>query len=243
MNRIVDMVREAVLETLWPTRCACCDAPGALLCDDCKLALPYIEPRHACPVCGSPHGRVQCCDCSATMLGPLGYERPPYAACRSAADLDARSGRMVTLYKDAGDRGLAQVIARRMLAATPPEWLEFRPAVTFIPASEKAIRRRGWDHAETLARAYARESGLHCVSLFARPRALDQRELTRKERFRNMERAVNLLPGAAAPPALIIVDDVYTTGSTLFAATNALKRSVPEEAPKPLIYCITFARA
>ncbi|MBQ3386662.1 MAG: ComF family protein [Eggerthellaceae bacterium] len=238
MNRILDTAREAVLETLWPLRCACCDRPGSLLCDDCRLELSYIEPRLACPVCGSPHGRVQCCDCSATMLEPLGYERPPYTACVSTVDLDADSGRMVTLYKDAGDRGLARAMAGRMRAATPPSWLEARPAITFVPASEKALRRRGWDHAETLARAFAEGSELEVMPLFRRPQALDQRELSRKGRFRNMERAVRLLPSARVPAALILVDDVYTTGSTLFAAANALREGGAER-----IWCVTFARA
>lgn len=232
------LAKDAVLETLWPTRCAACDAPGELLCPDCRLALDYIDACKACPVCGSPFGRVQCCDCSATMLGPLGYERPPYTACASALNLDAPSGRVVTLYKDAGDRGLSRVMAGCMKACTPPSWLSDAASVAFVPASPSAYRRRGWDHAETLARAYGEAAGLPVVGLFERPVSKDQRQLTRAERFANMREAVRLLPQAAPPRSLILVDDVYTTGSTLFAATEALRARGTER-----VYCVTFARA
>ncbi|MBR2789545.1 MAG: ComF family protein [Eggerthellaceae bacterium] len=232
------LAKEALLETLWPIRCAACDAPGELLCPECRLSLEYIDACKACPVCGSPFGRVQCCDCSATLLGPLGLERPPYDACVSVLNLDAPSGRVVTLYKDAGDRGLARVMAGCLGNCTPPHWLGEACAVSFVPASPSAFRRRGWDHAETLARAYAETVGLPWVRLFSRPEATDQRKLTRVERFANMRHAVRLLPGAVTPSSVILVDDVYTTGSTLFAATEALKDRGTER-----VFCITFARA
>ena len=80
--------------------------------------------------------------------------------------------------------------------------------------------------------------GLPWVRLFSRPEATDQRKLTRVERFANMRHAVRLLPGAVTPSSVILVDDVYTTGSTLFAATEALKDRGTER-----VFCITFARA
>lgn len=232
------LAKEAALETLWPVRCAACDAPGEYLCPGCRLELEYIDACTACPVCGSPYGRVQCCDCSATMLGPLGLTRPPYDACASVVNMDAASGRMVTLYKDAGDRGLSHVMAGCMRNCTPPSWLADARAVSFVPASPSAFRRRGWDHAETLAKAYAEAAGLPLVRLFDRPVARDQRKLTRTERFANMRRAVRMLPEAVPPGSVILVDDVYTTGSTLFAATEALRGRGTER-----VFCITFARA
>ena len=37
------LMRDAAVETLWPTRCAVCDAPGQVLCDQCARALPVIR--------------------------------------------------------------------------------------------------------------------------------------------------------------------------------------------------------
>lgn len=237
-EKLLPLLKEILLETLWPSRCALCDRPGKLLCAKCRMQLQYIDALDACPVCGSPHGRVQCCDCSTTMLGPLEYEAPPFEACVSAVQLDVYSGRMVSLYKDSGEVGLAETFAGILLAATPPSWRLSEPVVSYIPASPGAFLRRGWDHAERLAQAYAKAAGLGVSALFERPAAKDQRSLTRVERFSNMREAVRLLEGTAVPERVILVDDVYTTGSTLFAAAEALKAAGTKE-----VFCLTFGRA
>ena len=44
-----DFAADMVTETLYPTRCAVCDKPGAVLCGSCAAALPYIDALTACP--------------------------------------------------------------------------------------------------------------------------------------------------------------------------------------------------
>ena len=60
-------VGEAATELLWPTRCVGCDQPGELLCDECRAALPWVEQRLACPVCGTPYGSLTCTGCGAGL--------------------------------------------------------------------------------------------------------------------------------------------------------------------------------
>lgn len=59
------IAKEGIEELLWPTRCVLCDVPGTLLCDECRLELPYIDPLDACPRCGHPHGRFACVNCNS----------------------------------------------------------------------------------------------------------------------------------------------------------------------------------
>lgn len=61
-------VGEGVSELLWPTRCVLCDVPGTLLCDECRLELPYIDPLLACPLCGQAHGKFACVDCNSFIV-------------------------------------------------------------------------------------------------------------------------------------------------------------------------------
>ncbi|MFQ9179366.1 MAG: ComF family protein [Eggerthella lenta] len=94
--------------------------------------------------------------------------------------------------------------------------------------------------ASTTARSWLRRWPTACLAVapvLARPRSRDQRALARRDRLANMEGRFIPLPGASAFPSVILVDDVYTTGATLFAATDAVR-----VAGAATVRCLTFAR-
>lgn len=64
----LNVAKEGVEELLWPTRCVLCDVPGTLLCEDCRLEIPYIDALHACPYCGQAYGKLACVDCNSFMV-------------------------------------------------------------------------------------------------------------------------------------------------------------------------------
>ncbi len=225
-------------EALWPTRCAICDLPGETLCASCAAKLNFIDQNRACPRCGAPFGSVQCCECNAVMLAAAGRSEPPFerAVCALGYDSDAKA--LVSTYKDHGEQRLAKDMALIMARCIPPAWIEQGASVTFVPATEAALKKRGFDHVQLLSAEIARLVRLPHESIFARPKRLDQRELSRAERLANMRRHLALSPDARVPRCVIIVDDVCTTGATLFAACDALG-----ESPVERIFCLTLARA
>ena len=129
--------------------------------------------------------------------------------------------RIVTVYKDQNERGLARPMAQIMARYLPPRWMGAAPVVTFVPATAAARRRRGFDHAEHLARELSFIAGLDFAPLLVAARSRDQRKLGRTGRIGNMRHSLTALAGASMPAAVIVVDDVCTTGATLFAATEA----------------------
>lgn len=64
----LNVAKEGLEELLWPTRCVLCDVPGTLLCEDCRLEIPYIDALHACPYCGQAYGKLACVDCNSFMV-------------------------------------------------------------------------------------------------------------------------------------------------------------------------------
>jgi predicted amidophosphoribosyltransferase len=129
--------------------------------------------------------------------------------------------RAVTLHKDAGELRLTALLATLAVEAAG-EWVEWAQAVAFVPAAPGAIRRRGFDHGALLAAAFAAHGGVSALdALSARPRR-DQRGLSREARSINARASIAPRPGVAVPPRVLLLDDVFTTGSTLDAATFAL---------------------
>ena len=98
----ISIIKEAFEETLWPTRCAICDKAGYLICPECARKLPYIDQLKTCPTCGEPFGSIQCCGCN----GKTNFDK-----CVSVFFLNNDTGKIITTYKDSGERRLAGVIA------------------------------------------------------------------------------------------------------------------------------------
>lgn len=228
---------EAIAETLWPTRCAVCDAPGEVLCDACRRSLPYLDWWRACHRCGAPQGRIQCSECNRVALRRFGRERPPFASCASAVVLDDATGRIVRTYKDQGERRLADELACAMARVAHPAWIGESPTIVAVPATGRARRRRGFDHMDEVARRLAAILGLALARPLAQPRSADQRRLGGRERIGNMRGRFKALPGADVPERVLLVDDVYTTGATLFDATDALLAAGARQ-----VRCLTYAR-
>lgn len=231
---------QAACETLWPTRCAICDEQGAVLCERCAKALPFIDYWRACPRCGAPFGSVLCTECNSAMLATLGRTVLPYRSCVSAVTFEPEAARIVSAYKDRGEQRLAHEMAHLMAACVPPERLSGpgnKPVVTFVPATSAARRRRGFDHGELLAEQTAAQLGLTVLPLLARPLSKDQRLLGRRERARNMYGRFTALPSVMPPENALLVDDVCTTGSTLAEASDAILAL-----GCACVDCLTFAR-
>lgn len=97
-------------------------------------------------------------------------------------------------------------------------------AVTFVPATSTAFRRRGFDHMEAVARAFSQQSGMPMLDALVKRGHGDQRVLGRSDRREQSHDAYQVVEHVEGL-RLLLLDDVITTGATVSAAAAALKRA------------------
>ena len=120
----------------------------------------------------------------------------------------------------------ARILGKLLASAVAARYRqdELPAALVPVPLTRRRLRQRGFNQADLLARVTARELGLRRL-----PRHLKrvrggppQRSLARGERLRNM-RGAFAVRGPLPPARLALIDDVSTTGATVYAATLALR--------------------
>jgi len=213
---------ETLGELIAPTRCAGCERQGVLLCPDCRarLSRDYLT-QQACSKCAGPYGALTCTECWEVEYS--------FEAALALGILDGPLARAVVLMKDANERRLAETLGEVLADSIRAHWNGWLSGavITWVPATKEAIRRRGYDHGELLARAVASHLSVSALPLLARlpkHQARDQRGLSRNERFEGSKQFTyntqqNL---AQSPNKVLVIDDVFTTGATAEAAVLAL---------------------
>jgi ComF family protein len=227
-RRLGHWLRVDAARLLWPSRCLACEAPGLDgldLCAACAASLPWN--RCACPACALPLAEPGTCgDCLRREAALAHRGRMPaltavHAAFVYAAPLDRLLPRFKFHRDLAAGALLSQLMAEAAASRPHPD------AVIPIPLHRARLRRRGYDQALELARPLARSLMLPLRDdLLQRVRrTAPQSELSAQARRRNLKNAFAVKPGSRLPAHAVLVDDVMTTGATLHAAAEALKRA------------------
>jgi ComF family protein len=240
MNRLKNLT-QALFEALAPRRCIECDAllapSGSPLCGACERALPRWRAADGCPRCGTPRGggsdgpglrsstpQAACPGCFA--------DGSPLHVCHTLVRYEGPIRRWIPGFKSARSPfgpalpirlaidHLALELGRRLLAEAGA-----RPdLVMSIPLYPRRRRRRGFNHADPIARRIAgvlerpwRPDGLERIR-----ETRTQAALAGPERRANVRGAFRATSGLEPGARIWLVDDVLTTGSTLDSAADAL---------------------
>lgn len=136
---------------------------------------------------------------------------------RSALPYEGVAARAIRAFKEEGRTALARPLGRTLAALLPPA------SVVPVPSSRAAMRRRGYRVTDLLVRHAGRRPArlLHPARA-----AADQRALGRDDRARNAAGLFRAEPCEGV--AVVIVDDVVTTGATLVDAARALREAGAE---------------
>ncbi|MDR1016027.1 MAG: double zinc ribbon domain-containing protein, partial [Coriobacteriales bacterium] len=222
---LLSSYKDALLELAWPARCVGCERPGTLLCERCAERLGWIAQSSACPRCGAPFGRLVCTECN-NAEGQINWS---FDTLRSCFVFDEIAALLSVVYKDGGERRLAPLIADFLAHSLPPAWAGQLDLISYIPASQEALRRRGFDHMHLVAARLAEKTELPWACLLRQAQIRDQRGLGQTARRDNLQNAFHLAEDVSADELkglrLLLVDDVCTSAATLDSAAGLLKES------------------
>jgi competence protein ComFC len=214
------------LDALFPPRCSACSrfSRARFCAQHAPTALPVAPPF--CRVCASPFDPLakhdeKCADCRNAIHS--------FEAARAAWLYAGAPREAIHRFKYGGKSALATRLAPALLDLLRSDEVlsqHFFDCVVAVPLHPRRERKRGFNQSDLLARALARQLDVPSLALLQRIRATPpQVGLDAKARSQNVLGAFALHPRAQATnQRILIVDDVYTTGSTLRECAAVLKK-------------------
>ncbi len=210
---------DTLLSQLYPDRCLLCRAilpgmPQRPLCDSCLKA--YTRTGQICFFCESYGPAKPNCRCI-----PKKY---PLKGLLSLCFYEKSWRDLLHSLKYHGKRSLARPLGAwigsevRALEYCSPE------LVVPIPLHRNRERERGFNQSALLARSAAKELGVPCSYLLEKVKDTpSQTRVSRRVRRENIYRAFNCRKELEPGTAVLLIDDIYSTGSTMREAAEVLR--------------------
>lgn len=208
---------DAILELLYPRRCAFCHRltqGGAKVCPLCLTKLPYTR------------------DAARQQL-------PHLSACWSPLYYVDDVRRSLLRYKFGGLNLYAEVYGEFLAKCIDENGISC-DSITWVPLSRRRLRRRGYDQARLLAEDLAARRGIPCAPMLCKLRNNRAQSATgnAQKRRRNVKGVYEAVKDAEIRgKRVLLVDDIVTTGATLSECASVLKKAGAKE-----VTALTVAR-
>lgn len=217
------------VDILYPPRCPLCDRiipPGGdRVCVECREEIPWIIQPY-CLKCGKMLERSEeeyCDDC----LKHAHNFTQGIAAFRYAGKIRGSVQRM----KFSNRREYLDFYAEAMVWRAE-KWLSLWRPQRIVPVPMHWIKKnqRGFNQSELLAGKIGEITGIPVLRHAVRKRknTKDQKKLSGQERRTNLKDAFEVSGDFSSIRSVLVIDDVYTTGSTMDEISRVLKRAGAE---------------
>ncbi len=218
---------ETIGDFLFPTRCPVCDKPVPYpnrkdgICTECLKKLPLIN-NNTCYKCGRQlfDGQKEWCeDCTKTR------QRHLYESGMALCSYDDLMRESVYRLKYGKRREYAKTYGQLMAKRFQETLRQLKVnSVIPVPLHSKRQKERGYNQAVVLAREIGKGCGIpvyeDCVVRVRNTTPL--KSMTPSQRQNNLKKAFKIRRNDVKLGVTIVIDDIYTTGSTIDAVSEAL---------------------
>jgi len=251
-------VAESLFATLFPSDCRLCGTPLVNL-----SRLPVYQPcltniqpitGGLCTKCGERVFRpyIHGSEASEARCGLCRRREPAFAKAVAYGSYDGGLRELIHLLKYEQVRPAAAVLGCMLakgLSGLGAGWIRGPVLVVPVPLHARKLRQRGFNQSELIARVAIKPHALNPAAgsgrLVLSPGVLERRRetqsqtgLTRHQRPENIRRAFAVVrPAEIVGRDILLVDDVFTTGTTVSECAHVLRRAGASK-----IYVATVAR-
>ena len=220
----------AALDLLAPPTCAGCGRVGSSWCAAC-FARTKLLSGDLCAVCGGAAPAGACPHCADY---PSNFD-----AARSYAVYEDPFKRILLRFKYEHDLALGDLVAR-MTSQTVLAFTGEVDGLVPVPLGPDRFKSRGYNQVDLFARPLARYIGVPYLpdGLQRKRETRSQVGLTGDQRRQNLSGAFVASPEVVEGRSVLLVDDVFTTGSTGNACARALRAAGAQA-----VFLFTLARA
>ncbi|MCH7224926.1 ComF family protein [Haloferula sp. A504] len=229
MRRVLRGIFGRALDLVYPGICHLCGegVPGGrCLCRACGDELPRLRAPH-CRICGQGFdGRIEaefaCPNCRDQSFA-FEFARPALFRSDGAMTLvhDLKYGRRLELARELADLTVSAFSDPRLAEAHEQGW----PLVP-VPLHRRRHHWRQFNQSREIARPLGRRLGMPVLDLLRRIRPTEtQTRLSRSQRQKNLRGAFAVRRGTVGGAGAVLVDDVFTTGSTAHECARVLRKA------------------
>ena len=222
ITHVTKILAGGAVQMLYPLRCPVCDKIVPLgqeqVCNDCLPKLKLLTPPW-CMKCGKQLAE-EAEYCAGCREGKHGFVRG-----RALYEYNS-AAQSIYRFKYSGRREYARFYGEQAVEYLGDYIRGIQPdGLVPIPLHPKRKAKRGYNQADVLAREIGRLMGLPVYSdLLVRVRnTVPLKKLNPQERQNNLKKAFNISGNDVKLNTILLIDDIYTTGSTMDEAVRVLK--------------------
>lgn len=221
------------LSLFFPTQCITCkryikDFKYYYVCEECYKKIKFIE-KPFCKICSKPLNSETvdiCLECGQRKDTYFSYVKAVGTYEDALKDI-------LQYYKFYKKEKLAKILVNFIFEKITQEFFKDIDFLVPVPLHKRSLKQKNFDHIRLITEIISKKTGIPVLKgLVKIKETYDQSQLKREERLKNLKDAFEILEkikNLIKDKNFLIMDDIYTTGSTMNEVAKVLVKNGAKE--------------